>query len=141
MLSSMVLTLLGLPGLLGFACTSQVMGSNSRFDQMLRPTVQTKGVVLTPDDLTLPDWPARAAGAGLTTIALHPSPSIVQQFIRSDSGVQFLSECRRLGVQVEYELHAMAELLPRSLFQTEPTLFRMDEHGNRTADSNLCVHS
>ncbi len=31
----------------------------------------TRGVVLVPEDLSLADWPERAAGAGLTTISLH----------------------------------------------------------------------
>ena len=35
----------------------------------------------------------------------------------------------------------MGELLPRQLFATEPTIFRMDEKGQRTPDANLCVHS
>src|SRR5262245_24164216 len=38
-------------------------------------------------------------------------------------------------------MHAMRELLPRSLFQREPTLFRMNASGERAPDANLCVHS
>lgn len=43
----------------------------------------------------------------------------------------------RSGLEVEYELHAMNELLPRSLFAAEPLLFRMNEQGERAADANL----
>src|SRR5207244_3077808 len=65
----------------------------------------------------------------------------VVDFIESPAGRDFLAKCARLGVQVEYELHAMRELLPRALFATEPALFRMNDQGERTPDANLCVHS
>jgi hypothetical protein len=100
-------------------------------------------VVLVPEDLTLVDWPDRAKRAGLTTIGLHHStwPREVTKLIKSDRGQQFLEQCRALGVEVEYELHAMRELLPRSFFATDRTLFRMNDQGDRVADCNLCVHS
>ena len=105
------------------------------------PFFQTRGVVITPKDLTLADWPERAATAGLTTVALHPTPKVAKDFILSDEGQAFLQKCQDLGLEVEYELHAMAELLPRDLFETTPGLFRMNGKGERVADCNLCVHS
>jgi hypothetical protein len=56
-------------------------------------------------------------------------------------GQHFLESCRRLGLEVEYELHAMSELLPRRLFKKDRSLFRMDDKGERSPDANLCVHS
>jgi hypothetical protein len=108
-----------------------------------QPFFRTRGVVLVPEDLSLTDWPGRAKRAGLTTIALHhaQSPQVVVTFIKSDAGRRFLGSCRELGLQVEYELHAMSELLPRARFAQDPSLFRMNEQGDRTADANLCVHS
>ncbi|MFO0985242.1 MAG: DUF4838 domain-containing protein [Planctomycetota bacterium] len=108
------------------------------------PQLCTRGVVLVPDDLTLTDWSRRAAAAGLTTIALHASAAprkVVVPFVRSAAGQQFLATCAGLGLQVEYELHALRELLPRERFAQEPALFRMNEQHVRTADANLCVHS
>lgn len=102
---------------------------------------QTRGVVITPADLTLKEWPALAAKAGLTTIGLHPFPSTAANFIESDDGKVFLEQCARLGLNIEYELHCMRSLLPRSLFAKEPDCFRMNEQGERTSDANLCVHS
>jgi hypothetical protein len=104
---------------------------------------QTRGVVLVPEDFSLLDWPERAARAGLTTIGLHHqnSPEAVVKFIESEHGQDALARCHRLGLQVEYELHAMKELLPRVLFTKDPTLFRMDEKGQRVGDYNCCVHS
>ena len=100
----------------------------------------TRGVVITPADLTL-NWPERARRAGLTTIALHPFPRNVTEFVRSRDGEAFLDTCRELGLHVEFELHAMADLLPRAHFDTDPEFFRMNDDGERTPDANLCVHS
>ncbi len=104
---------------------------------------RTRGVVLVPSDLSLADWLERAKKAGLTTIGLHHgvSPKIVEDFIRGETGQKFLESCRKLGMEVEYELHAIRELLPRDLFEKDKTLFRMNNKGERAADSNLCVHS
>lgn len=103
----------------------------------------TRGIVLAPKDLDWPLWPQRAAQAELTTIALHDglSPAAVAAYIRSDAGQRFLAQCRDLGLEVEYELHAMQELLPRDLFDKNPELFRMDDKGARIREYNLCVHA
>jgi len=105
------------------------------------PRFLTRGVVLVPEDLTLADWPERAKLAGLTTIALHPFPRRVINWIQSEAGQSFLEKCRTLGLEVEYELHAMRELLPRNRFQQEPELFRMDAKGERTPDANCWASS
>lgn len=107
------------------------------------PQFTTRGVVLVPEDLTLADWPERAKAAGLTTIGIHHqnSPQAVIDWIGADAGQRFLEACGRLGLEVEYELHAMKELLPRDRFGKDKALFRMDERGERVADANLCVHS
>jgi hypothetical protein len=102
------------------------------------PGFRTRGVVLVPEDLTLADWPERAHRARLSTIALHPFPGTVIKWIRAEAGQRFLEQCRTLGLEVEYELHAMRELLPRSRFAQTPDLFRMDANGQRTADANCC---
>lgn len=104
---------------------------------------ETRGVVLTPEDFTLADWPERASRAGLTTIGIHHqnSPKAVVDWVASDAGARVLEACSRLGLGVEYELHAMKELLPRDLFAKEPSLFRLDADGRRNPDSNCCPHS
>jgi len=102
---------------------------------------KTRGVVLTVEDLETLDWPRRAAEAGLTTIGTHITPSQVARFVESEKGQAFLDECRALGLEVEHELHAMSDLLPRDLFDKAPEMFRMDERGNRVKNANCCVHS
>lgn len=111
--------------------------------QEKNPFFQTRGVVLTPDDFTWRDWPTAAKNANLTTIGIHHQNSLaaIVQFIQSESGQRVLEQCKRLSLEVEYELHAMKELLPRDLFAKNPELFRMDEKGTRNPDSNLCVSS
>jgi hypothetical protein len=101
----------------------------------------TRGVVLSTNDLNTLDWPKIAKEAGLTTIATHITPSRVAAFIQSSNGQKFLKECKELGLEVEHELHAINDLLPRDLFKEDSGMFRMNEEGRRVADYNLCVHS
>jgi hypothetical protein len=116
-----------------------VSGDGARHE----PFLSVRGVVIVPDDLSFTAWPERAKRAGLTTVALHDavSPRRLAGFVESDRGRDFLRKCRELGVDVEYEVHAMRDLLPRDRFAEEPALFRMDEKGARTPDANLCVSS
>jgi hypothetical protein len=99
--------------------------------------------VLLPEDLTLADWPERAKHAGLSAIGIHHqnSPQVVIDWQKADAGQHFLERCRKFGLDVEYELHAMKELLPRSLFGKNSELFRMSDKGERTPDANCCVHA
>lgn len=98
----------------------------------------TRGVVLYPFDLSLADWPQRASRAGINTIALHAAKRLdmLLAFVRSDAGERFLEACQSQGIQVEYELHALGELLSRELFHKDPSLFRMDPSGHRNPDAN-----
>jgi hypothetical protein len=105
------------------------------------PFFKTRGVVLVPSDVTTWDWPEEAKRAGLSTIGMHVFPHQVAAFVQTDDGQRFLQRCRTLGIEVEHELHAIGDLLPRSLFERDPTMFRMNEAGDRVADANLCVHS
>ena len=61
--------------------------------------------------------------------------------MQKDEGQQFWESCQRLGIQVEHELHAMSDLLPRSLFDKDPGMFPLNDQGQRVRDYNLCVHS
>lgn len=105
------------------------------------PFFVTRGVVVVPSDITTWNWPEEAKRAGLTTIATHVFPHQVAEFIETDQGQAFLDRCRGLQLEVEHELHAMGDLLPRELFAKAPEMFRMNRDGQRVADWNLCVHS
>jgi hypothetical protein len=105
------------------------------------PFFKTRGVVLTTPDLSTLDWPPRAARAGLTTIGTHVTPREVSKFVQTDRGREFLAQCQERGIEVEHELHAMSDLLPRELFAKDPSMYRMNEQGQRSPDCNCCVHS
>jgi hypothetical protein len=57
--------------------------------------LETRGVVLTPEDLSFSEWPHRAKEAGLTTIALHHWRDVthVSSFVQKDEGAAFLAAC------------------------------------------------
>lgn len=103
----------------------------------------TRGVVLYPFDLTLAEWPELAHRAGLTTIALHAARhvDVLVHYLQTDEGRAFLRRCRRLGLEVEYELHAMGDLLSREYFYRDPTMFRQNKEGRRVEDYNCCPSS
>ena len=104
-----------------------------------RNTAATRGVVVSARDLSGAfDWPRLAHEAGLTTIATHIGPRDVMPFMLSGRGARFLDACARYGLQVEHELHAIDWLLPRDMFASDPSFFRMNAKGERTPDSNCC---
>ena len=104
-----------------------------------RNAAATRGVVVSARDLSGAfDWPRLAHDAGLTTIATHIGPRDVMPFIMSGRGERFLDACARYGLQVEHELHAIDWLLPREMFASDPSFFRMNAKGERTPDSNCC---
>ncbi len=102
-----------------------------------------RGLVMVPETLTLENWPARASQAHLNSIALHhpESPKALLQFVKSEPGQSFLAQCAAAKINVEFDFHAMRDLVPRELFAREPSLFRMDDKGDRTPLRNFCVHS
>jgi hypothetical protein len=100
-----------------------------------------RGVVLTPSDVTTWGWTRAAQEAGLNTVALHGPPGDIVAFLKTEQGAAYLEMCTAPGLEVEYELHAARDLLPRDLFPRDPAMLRMDERGDRVPDWNLCVHS
>jgi hypothetical protein len=119
------------------------------FPCKMTPKEEKRGVVVYPDDITslsLDEWEKRIHLSGINVIGLHAATSndpidTLEAFIRSDKGVAFLDLCKQHDVDVEYELHALETLLPRSLYEGHPEWFRMDEKGERVADYNLCFTS
>ena len=66
-----------------------------------------------------------AHDAGIDVLATHVGPKDVIPFLKDARGQKFLADCRRYGIGVEHELHALEYLLPRALFASEPELFRI----------------
>ena len=115
----------------------------------ITPKAERTGVVLYPDDITsvgLKEWKARILASGINLIGLHAATAndpidTLEAFIRSKAGKDFLRLCKKMDVDVEYELHAIRTLLPRELFQEHPEYFREDGTGRRVADYNCCFSS
>ncbi|MGE4004049.1 MAG: DUF4838 domain-containing protein, partial [Planctomycetaceae bacterium] len=105
------------------------------------PFFKTRGVVLLPTDFAEVDWPRLTSDAGLNRIGIHGTPSSVSEFISSERGMRMLAACQAAGLGVEYELHAISDLLPRSLFERHPEMFRMNQDGDRVSDFNCCPAS
>lgn len=103
------------------------------------------GVVIDPfelDDL----WVRRIEDGRIHVLGLHPdpknsSPEQILAWLEDANTRRWLDALTALGVQIEWEVHALSWLLPRKLFRTNPQWFRMDEAGERTPDHNLCCSS
>ena len=94
-----------------------------------------RGIILGGRDLETVDWAKLAHENGLNTIGAGAG------FVKTEKGKKFLADCKQYGIQVEYQTHAMNWLLPRKLFEQDPSMFRMNKEGERVNDHNLCVHS
>jgi len=106
-----------------------------------KSVIEMRGIVLSVEDLETVDWPKLAHDNGINTIGTHIYPDPVLKFMQSEKGKAFQTGCKRYGIEVEHELHAIKTLLPRNLFQQDSTMFRVNEKGQRTADFNCCPSS
>ncbi len=104
-----------------------------------------RGIVLLNDDLNL-HWIKWMKEAGLNVLALHDLSTRdfdciekTIQNIQSDNGKKLISMAIEEGIDIEYEMHALSWLLPRSEFVKHPEWFREDEHGNRVPQNNMCI--
>lgn len=117
---------------------------------------ERRGIVLLPSDiislgsLEIIDIMSRAdlnlLGIHSNTISENPAGGFenltaLRNFVKSEEGTLLLQECKNRKIDVEYETHALEEILPRKLFEVHPEYFRMDENGNRQKDFNMCFHS
>jgi len=107
-----------------------------------------RGLLVHPHELDA-QWLNTCASLGLNVIGLHPPGGV-----RANETLQSLLDLHRepgfrallrqagaMGLVVEYEMHALSWLVPRSMAAEHPDWFRMDEAGRRVADFNLCPSS
>ena len=103
------------------------------------------GAIIHPDELNM-RWLERAHAAGINVLGLHPVGGVhADESLRVMIEDEFLPErrvlyarARELGMDIEYEMHALSYLLPRRMFDVHPDWFRMNEQGARVADFNFC---
>jgi hypothetical protein len=103
------------------------------------------GILVHPGEVT-PSWEKALEGTSINLLGIHPVggagaadslASLLQNGLSPEEQA-IVARLRGRGVKLEYELHAVSYLIPRSLFATHPTWFRLDENGNRTPDGNFC---
>ncbi len=104
-----------------------------------------RGIIIHPEELEW-SWVERLQEARINVLGLHPAgganahltlEAAIHHRLLPETQAIF-DRLNHMGVEIEYEAHTMAWLLPRSLFSVKPHWFRMDADGNRTADFNLC---
>jgi hypothetical protein len=105
-----------------------------------------RGVVIHPFELT-ETWLDRAEALSLNVLGLHPvggpkaEDSLRAMLDDMPRLRPLMDKARSKGMAVEFELHALSYLLPRTLFGSHPDWFRMNEAGERTPEGNFCVTS
>ena len=107
-----------------------------------------RGLLVHPDEMG-ELWVSRLKGSDIKIVGLHPvggkkaNESLEQLRLEVLAGKfdKSFAALREMGIAVEFEMHAMSWLLPRSVFAQHPDWFRMDREGNRVADFNLCAAS
>ena len=122
---------------------------NVLFKCKMTPKKEHRGVVIYPSDIIsvgIEEWERRIDLSGVNVIGLHAATfhepvDVLEEFVKSDLGKEFMAMCKKKGVDVEYEIHALSYLLPRSLYETHPEYFREKEDGKRDPEYNLCFSS
>lgn len=119
------------------------------FGCRLLPKQERRGVVIYPSDVIsvgIDEWARRIDLSGINMVGIHAATvneplDELEAFVKSDLGKDFLALCGQKGVDVEYEIHALQELLPRDKFTEHSEWFREDAQGNRQIDYNMCFTS
>ena len=103
-------------------------------------------MIIHPDELSKA-WIDRLSEAKTGALGIHPcggktafqSLKELISLCKTAEYRELIDYAQSLGLEIEYEIHAMGYLLERSLFESHPEYFRMNNKGERTKDCNLCV--
>ncbi len=104
------------------------------------------GAIIHTHELS-PFWVKQAKKANLDMLGFHPiggkeADRHLQEAIDLAKTEEFkknIAALQSAGIAIEYEMHALSLMVPRSLFEEKPEWFRMDENGERVADFNVCA--
>lgn len=110
--------------------------------------IKERSVLINPSDIGT-EWIDIFKSSGLEILGIHPVAGRAAEGhllrlldMTGEKDLRdFVDEIYNSGGKVEYQIHAMSYLLPRSLFSSHPEYFRVDENGKRTAEFNLCPSS
>ncbi|MBR6727764.1 MAG: DUF4838 domain-containing protein, partial [Clostridia bacterium] len=107
-----------------------------------------RGLLVHPDELG-DVWLSRLRDSDIKVVGLHPvggkkaheSLEELRRDVTEGRFDQKFAVLREMGIDIEFEMHAMSWLLPRSEFAAHPDWFRANGEGERVADFNLCASS
>lgn len=107
-----------------------------------------RGLLVHPDELG-DLWISRLKGSDIGIVSLHPvggkkadeSLEALRRDVLDGKYDAKFAALRAMNIGIEFEMHAMSWLLPRTEFGAHPDWFRMSREGERVADFNLCVSS
>lgn len=105
-----------------------------------------QGIIIHPEELT-DQMIALLKKTNVNVLGLHPvgGPDAhktlenLLALLKTEDFQDKLNQVRALGIAIECEMHALAWLLPRELYEVHPEWFRMDAEGKRINDFNMCV--
>ena len=128
------------------ACES---GVSQKTKQEAGQETQMRGIVLYPSDLISLGanwWVDMMEQSGLNLLAIHTDTRLenlpkLKNYLESEEGETLWSLCLEKGIDIEFELHVLQDILPRSLFNDHPEYFRMDKNGVRQQKHNMCFAS
>ena len=82
----------------------------------------------------------------LNVLGLHPTGGVtadesLQRLLDQLPRLQpLLNRAREMGIRIEYELHALSYLMPRTLFDAHPEWFCENAQGERSREGfNICA--
>ena len=107
-----------------------------------------RGLLVHPDELG-ELWISRLRGSDIKIVGLHPvggkkaheSLEELRLDLLAGKFDRHFAALREMGIEIEFEAHAMSWLLPREEFAIHPDWFRMNGEGERVGDFNLCPSS
>jgi hypothetical protein len=103
-----------------------------------KPFFKMRGIIASWSDVNNPskiDYIQIAKDNGINTFSIFNADR------KSLMWKNFAERCADAKIDLEYEEHMLAFLIPRDLFEKHPDYFRMDEKGNRVNDANGCPSS
>ena len=90
--------------------------------------IERRGIVIHPHELD-EVWLNRCQELNLNVLGLHPTGGVtadesLQRLLDQLPRLQpLLNRAREMGIRIEYELHALSYLMPRTLFDAHPEWF------------------
>lgn len=107
--------------------------------------IEKRGLVIHPQELD-ENWLNRFRELNLNVLGLHPvgganaNESLQNMLNQMPHLRPLIQQAEDAGITVEFEMHALGYLMPKTLFAEHPDWFCVNGKGERTADGfNICA--